>query len=44
MLKEDTKKLYRNLGTNNIEIRELYHYCRSRALMEVIVGRKSTAK
>jgi len=43
MFKDDPKKFCRNLGTKNIEARELPPlYGRSTALLEVTVGRKST--
>ena len=40
---KETKQLYRNLGTMNTEARELPIDGRSRALLEVTVGRKSIA-
>jgi hypothetical protein len=44
MFKEDTKKRYRNLDMKNIEAREHPLCGRSRTLLEVTVGRNSTAE
>ena len=41
--KENTKELYRNLGTKNIEAKEPPVDGSNRALLEISVGRKSTA-
>lgn len=43
MSKDNTKEFYRNLGTKNIEAKEPPIDGSSRALLEVSVGRKSTA-
>jgi len=43
MFKENTKELYRNLGTKNIEAKEPHIDGNSTALLEISVGRKSTA-
>jgi uncharacterized membrane protein len=43
MFKENTKELYRNLGTKNIEAKEPPIDGSSRAFLVIIVRRKSTA-
>jgi hypothetical protein len=43
MSKDNTKEFYRNLGTKNVEAKEPPIDGSSRALLEVSVGRKSTA-
>jgi len=43
MSKDNTKEFYRNLSTKNIEAKEPPIDGSSRALLEVSVGRKSTA-
>jgi hypothetical protein len=43
MFKENTKELYRNLDTKNIDAKEPPINGSSRALLEISVGRKSTA-
>jgi hypothetical protein len=43
MFKEDTKKFYRNLGMKNIGGQRTSHYDRSRDLLDVTMGRRSTA-
>ena len=43
MFKEDTKKFYRNLGMKNIDGQRTSLYGRNRDLLEVTMGRRSTA-
>ena len=43
MFKEDTKKFYRNLAMKNIEARQSPSMAETEILLEVTMGRRSTA-